>query len=296
MPTAPPISSALKSPSLEPTKGVAVTLQSSYLGCFAHAGFMNALLDAGIRPAKISGSSSGAIIASAYAAGLEGDGLKDFILNPRFQRSFFEWRALMRGGAVFAFYQRQGLLRGHRAVKYLRESIPVKRIEDARLAELSIGVTNLTHQKRQLITRGEIAPFIVASCAIPPVIAAQEIEGELYLDGGFTDESPFEQWIENDEIDTIIIHQIESPDPGAKLYSKKTNFISCWSAMHSAAADEFFEARVARAKAAGKRVVIHRTKCPRPKLVASAKLALSNYNLAYEQGGQLPEISKSMIQ
>lgn len=262
--------------------GVAVTLQSSYLGCFAHAGFINALLDSGIRPAKISGSSSGAIIAAAYASGLEQEALKEFILDPKFQRSFFEWRAVLRGAAVFAFYRRQGLLRGHRAVKHLRQAIPLKRIEEATHAELSIGVTSFTRKERQLITRGEVAPFIVASCAVPPVIAAQEIDGELYLDGGFSDESPFEQWLDDPEVHTIIIHQIERDDVAVKPFTQRSNFITCWSAMHSAAADELLKARMAQASAAGKRVIIHKTITPSPKLIASSEQALANYQTAYE--------------
>ena len=270
--------------------GVAVTLQSSYLGCFAHAGFINALLDSGIRPAKISGSSSGAIIAAAYASGLEQKSLKEFILDPKFQRSFFEWRALLRGAAVFAFYSRQGLIRGHRAVEHLRQAIPLRRIEDATHAELSIGVTSLTHKQRQLITHGEVAPFVIASCAVPPIICAQEIDGELYLDGGFSDESPFEQWIDDPEIHTIIIHQIQKEEGAEKPITKRSNFIFCWSAMHTASADELLSARVARAQAAGKRVIIHNTITPRSKILASSNQAFANYQSGYDSLKNSPSL------
>jgi len=259
-----------------------VTLESSYLGCFAHAGFMNALVASGIRPSKISGSSSGAIIAAAYASGLEGEALKAFILDRKFQRSFLEWKSLFRGAGVFTFYRRQGLVRGCRAVKYLSEAIPVSRIEDTTSAELSIGVSNVTRKERQLITQGDMAAFIVASCAVPPVICAQEIDGELYLDGGFTDESPFEQWIDDPEIHTIIIHQITPLKNKVPKISKRSNFITCWSTMHSMAAGELLKMRLARAEAAGKHVVIHQTSAARPGLLASERLALGNYQRGYD--------------
>lgn len=275
-------------PTSEIKGSVAVTLQSSYLGCFAHAGFINALLDSGVRPTKISGSSSGAIIAAAYASGLEGDPLKDFILDSKFLRSFFEWRALLRSTTVFAFCRGQGIIRGHRAVKHLSQAIPVQHIENTPNAELSIGVTNFTRKKRQLITCGEIAPFIVASCAVPPVICAQEIDGELYLDGGFTDESPFEQWIDDSEIKTIIIHQVKSDNTNEKPATKQSNFIYCWSAMHSAAADELLKARIAKAEAFGKRVIIYETITPKSKLIASPKQAAANYQTAYDTFNKAP--------
>jgi len=274
----------MSSSSVKPSHGggVAVTLESSYLGCFAHAGFMNALLESGIRPSKISGASSGAIIAAAYASGLEGEPLKAFILDRQFQNSFLEWRSLFRGAGVFTFYRRQALVRGCRAVRYLSDVLPVSRIEEATHAELSIGVSNLTRKERQLITRGDMAAFVVASCAVPPVISAQEIEGELYLDGGFTDEAPFEHWIDDPEIHTIIIHQI-IPLKGEEVRpTKRSNFITCWSEMHQVAAEELLRMRLDRAKAAGKRVVIHQTPAVRPSLMASKRLALSNYQTGYK--------------
>ncbi len=84
----------LLEPSQIPLKSggrVAVSLESSFLGFFAHAGFLNSLVDSGIRPSQISGASSGAMVASAYASGLEGDELKGFVLDRKLQRSFREW-------------------------------------------------------------------------------------------------------------------------------------------------------------------------------------------------------------
>jgi predicted acylesterase/phospholipase RssA len=160
--------------------------------------------------------------------------------------------------------------------------IPANRIEEASHAELSIGVSNLTCKKCQLITSGEMAPFVVASCAVPPIFCAQKIDGELYLDGGFTDESPFEQWIDDPEIQTIIIHQIIPENTGEWRFTKRSNFITCWGAMHEITSGELLKVRISKAEAAGKRVVIHQTVAPRPKLIASTRLAHANYQVAYE--------------
>ena len=52
-------------------RGVALCLNSSFLGFFAHAGFLDALTGLGVRPVAISGASAGALVAGAHAAGLE---------------------------------------------------------------------------------------------------------------------------------------------------------------------------------------------------------------------------------
>ena len=272
---------------------VAVALESSFLGFFAHAGFINSLLDSGIKPVKISGSSSGALIAAAYASGLENDALKDFVLDRRLQRSFREWRILFRSPAVFAAYIGHGIISGQRAVKYLRETLPVQKIEHATNADLSIGVTNVTRRQRQLIKEGDLAAFIIASCAAAPVIRSQEINGESYLDGGFTDGAPFTQWIDDDEIDTIIIHRITSDPPRVRKWSRYTNFISCWSALHSAVTHELQEIRMEQAKAAGKKIIVHETPTQPPGLIVSQQKSIDNYEAAYDTWKESPSQTSS---
>ncbi|BDS07774.1 hypothetical protein NT6N_28140 [Oceaniferula spumae] len=270
---------------------VAVALESSFLGFFAHAGFINSLLDSGIRPLKVSGSSSGALVASAYASGLEHEALKEFVLDRKLQRAFREWRILLRGPAVFGAYLGHGIIAGHRAVAHLRRTLPVDRIEKTRNAHLGIGVTNVTRQERQLIHEGDLASFIVASCAAAPIISSQEIDGEYYLDGGFTDGAPFEQWIHDDEIDIIIIHRIICNPPRVKKWSRFTNFISCWSALHNVVTNELNQVRREKAEAAGKKVIVHETATRSPGLIVSKQHSIDNYQTAYDTWKNSPSIT-----
>lgn len=269
---------------------VAVVLQSSFLGFFAHAGFMNALVDSGIRPGKISGASAGSVVASAYASGMEGEELRDFVLDRGLQRSFREWGVLFRGPAVFGAYRGHGLLTGNRAVKYLRRKLPVGLIEDAKNAELSIGVTNLSRKEKQVVRCGDMASFVVASCAISPIIRAQKIGGEYYLDGGFSDECPFEHWIDDPEVDVIVIHRIVHDRSVDVRWGRYTSFLACWVAVHKMVVDELNDVRIARAEAAGKKVVVHKTVVVPPRLVASQKLSRANYEAAYNTWDAEPSI------
>lgn len=263
-------------------KKIAVSLESSFLGFFAHAGFMNSLLDSGFVPHKVAGSSAGALIASAYASGLKHEALKEFALNRKLQRSFREWKMLPRVPTVFAFYCGHGLTTGQRAVRYLRDTLPVQRIEDTPQAELSIGVTNVSQQKRELIQSGDLAEFTIASCAVPPVIRSQEIDGQHYLDGGFTDISPIEQWIDDDGVDTIILHRIITDPPRFKSWTHKRNTISCWSAVHGAATNDLQARSIEKVRQAGKDVIIHETITRPPSIIVSRQVAQDNYQAAYQ--------------
>jgi len=267
---------------------VGVTLQSSFLGFSTHAGFLNSLLDSGIRPDKISGASSGALVASAYAAGLEQTRLRDLVLDRKLKNSFWEWLVLLRAPAVFGAYLGHGVVSGRRAIRHLRDTLPISRIEDSPNAGLSIGVTNLTRRQGQLITHGELAPYVVASCAVSPIIRAQNIAGELFLDGGFTDAAPFEHWIDDPGIDTIIIHNISFDSPAPRPWSKRTNFIRCWAAVHQIVECELTASRIARAEAAGKQVVVHQTRTFRPRFFDPQEQFEDNYETAYKAWQEAP--------
>lgn len=47
-----------------------LAMSSGFFGFFAHAGFLAALEDQGLRPSAVRGSSAGALVTGAYAAGL----------------------------------------------------------------------------------------------------------------------------------------------------------------------------------------------------------------------------------
>ncbi|MCF6312282.1 MAG: patatin-like phospholipase family protein [Verrucomicrobiales bacterium] len=265
----------------EPSR-VAVALQSSFLGFATHAGFLNALVDSGIQPDKISGSSSGSLVAAAYACGLQQQALRDMVLDQKLKNSFFEWQSLYRLPAVFTLYLGSGLVSGKNAIKYLQRNFPVSRIEDCQHAELTIAVTNISRMERQLISTGEIAPYVLASCAVSPVIRAQIIDGEYLIDGGFTDGAPFEQWIDDPEIDSIIIHNIAFDPQVTCPQSKYSNFLACWAAAHQIADQQMMDQRIKRAEAAGKELIIHETRTARPSIFSSRKTLEGNYQTAYD--------------
>ena len=61
----------------------------------------------------------------------------------------------------------------------LREFVGERRIEDCTKAKLHLAVTNLRTSRVELRTHGPLVETILASCALPGVIAPRRIDGEL---------------------------------------------------------------------------------------------------------------------
>lgn len=193
--------------------GLALTLASSHLGFHVHAGFLEVLTSRGIRPSHISGTSSGSFVGGLYARGMTPTAIRDLLLTSKMRRAFWEWRAPLRGLAMLGNLAGfTGLLTGRKLLRFLKSHIGDSRIEDCPLAELTIAVTNLTKARSQIIRKGPLAEYIVASCAVPGVFRGIEIDGERFWDGAVSDSSPFHHFLTDKRISTIIVHVI-SPDP-----------------------------------------------------------------------------------
>src|SRR5689334_8453056 len=61
----------------------ALTLSSGFFGFFAHTGLMTALEDAGALPARLSGSSAGALVSGLWASGVDAPAIRDALLALR---------------------------------------------------------------------------------------------------------------------------------------------------------------------------------------------------------------------
>src|SRR4051794_12313838 len=55
----------------------ALAMSSGFFSFYAHTGFLTALEDAGLLPTRISGSSAGALVGGAWAAGVDAPKLAD---------------------------------------------------------------------------------------------------------------------------------------------------------------------------------------------------------------------------
>lgn len=245
--------------------GLAVSLSSSFFGYYAHLGLLSAMEELGMLPGRIAGASAGAMAGGLWASGLRGEALEKVIYDFHFRRAFFDLGAFYRWPGILTGLAGSGLLSGVRLRRYLARCIGTQRIEDLRSPRLEIAVANLTTKRNEIRTRGPLNDFIIASCAMPVLFKTQRIDGEDFLDGGVANETPFEHWLEDASIHTIVIHRIQHSSDIRGLPWETPGGIM--GACHAVTSNELFDHRLQRARELGKKLIILETRHDHPGLL-----------------------------
>ncbi len=150
-----------------------LAMSSGFFGFFAHAGVMTALEDAGLAPARLSGSSAGALVAGLWASGLSATRIGEELAI--LERAHF-WDPAF--GA--------GLLRGRLFDRALDRLLGAKTFGGCR-APLAVSVFDVLARTTRVVVDGDLAPAIRASCAVPGLFHPVWLEGRPMLDGGIAD-------------------------------------------------------------------------------------------------------------
>lgn len=156
---------------------IGISLSGGGARGIAHIGVLEALLENGIQPEVIAGTSAGSIVGALYAAGKTPEEMLDFVKDSSILRIF-----------------RVGLPdKGLASLKYLQErlqeAIPEDNFESLQ-KRLFIAVTNLLTGKLEIKSSGELHKVIMASSAIPLVFQPVTISDGLYVDGGTIENLP----------------------------------------------------------------------------------------------------------
>ncbi|MBM3619470.1 MAG: cyclic nucleotide-binding domain-containing protein [Alphaproteobacteria bacterium] len=146
---------------------------------FAHIGVVRALREAGVPIDMAGGSSMGAIVAAATAAGWD---YRE--MNARFHRAFVQKNPL--GDYTVPFVS---LYAGKRVDSLLHLAFGSVDIEDLP-APFYCVTANLTLQGRDVQRRGPLAHWLRASVSIPGVLPPVVHRGEVHVDGGVIDNFP----------------------------------------------------------------------------------------------------------
>jgi NTE family protein len=194
----------------ERIRKTAVIFSSGFFGFYAHAGFLAALREVGIRPGAWAGTSAGAIVAAFAASGTQDERIRDFLFRLR-KEDFWDphplpavmW-ALARGFKGFG-----GYLKGERFLRLMREALPVKTFEEC-ADPLVVAATDLNEKKEKIFTRGDLPLAVCASCAVPMLFRPVEAGGSMCVDGGVTSKAPISALISAARPDKVIIHYIAS--------------------------------------------------------------------------------------
>jgi NTE family protein len=159
-------------------------------------GAVKAMLEAGLKPDIVVGTSVGALNGTfiAFEPSIEGA-----------RRLEDVWRGLQEGdlfpGGRFRGSWAKMLVRGDRVF----ENAGIRRLIDTRLgnahfedAQIPLGVvtTDLETGTERVFTTGEIMRPLLASAAMPGIFPPVEIEGRRYTDGGVSDNVPIQPAIQ----------------------------------------------------------------------------------------------------
>lgn len=145
----------------------------------AHVGVLQVLAERGIRPGIVTGTSSGALVAAAYAAGLDTDHIEVAARG-------FRWRAIAR----WSFSPRWGLLDTHAVTDAIHQAIG----EDPLIEELprrfGAFATDLRTRRGLMIDHGPLSVALRATIAVPGLLPPVRRGPALLADGGMVDNVP----------------------------------------------------------------------------------------------------------
>jgi NTE family protein len=154
-------------------KPFTLAMSSGFFGFFAHAGVMSVLEEEGLLPARVCGSSAGALVGGLWAAGVPARAICDQFVALR-REHFWD----IRPGF--------GLLRGSLFRALLESLVHGQTFEQCRV-QLAISAFDLGARRTAILSSGEVAPAVHASCALPVMFQPVRIGRRFYLDGGILD-------------------------------------------------------------------------------------------------------------
>ena len=163
----------------------------------AHIAVLEAFDEMEVRPAAIAGTSIGALIGAAYAAGMRGKDIRRHVIGFAHDRRETMRRLMAaRAGKLSdllsgAFSQATQLDAEKFCAQFLPETVPG---DFAALAvPLIVMATDLHRREEAPLTSGALYPALAASIAIPGLFRPVSVGGRILIDGGATNPLPFDR-------------------------------------------------------------------------------------------------------
>jgi len=144
-----------------------------------HIGVLKTLEKNNIKPDFIAGTSMGAVIGAAYAAGHSPESIEQIAKTT-------DWREI-----VNFTVPKSGLIQSFKIEEKLKDLTLNKTFEQLKIPFRAVAV-NISKREKVVFHKGDLARAIRASIAIPGVFTPVQIGHNLYVDGGLVDPTPYD--------------------------------------------------------------------------------------------------------
>lgn len=171
------------------------------LGAGAARGFsivpmLEAFDEYGVKPSRIAGASIGALLGAAYASGMSGLEIREFVLSAtenvgKMAERFWD-SSKPRSVKEFIANGLSVQLDSLDVVEAFTPDQMAKRFEDMVIPFVAVA-TDFYGWKQKVFSEGETLPAIAASIAIPNFFQPVMIKGRPYLDGFMTNPVPLSE-------------------------------------------------------------------------------------------------------
>jgi NTE family protein len=183
-------------------KQFALVLSGGAARCIAQLGVLQAMEEAGVKPAVISGVSGGAIVGAFYCTGI----------SPHETLKIIKKTSLVK---IFSPAWKTGVIKLDGAEKIFREHLGHLKFEDLNIP-FFISACDVNSAEYLSFSSGEIVVPLLASCAVPPVIRPVEYLGRRLVDGGILNNLPVDPVKDYEKIAGVNVNII---DPSSEIDS-----------------------------------------------------------------------------
>jgi NTE family protein len=197
----------------------------------AHIAVIEALDDIGVKPVAIAGTSIGALVGAAYAAGMRGKDIRRYVIALAHEPGEITRRLIAaRAGTLADFFagafgQATQIDAEKFCALFLPEAVPA---DFSGLAiPLTAVATDLHRRQEAPQTSGPLRAALAASIAIPGLLRPVVVGGRVLIDGGTTNPLPFDRL--RGAADCILAVDVLSAPP-----TDRGDIPGSWEAMYTA--------------------------------------------------------------
>ena len=158
---------------------IGLALGSGSARGWAHIGVIDLLIEAGIEPDVVCGTSIGALVGAAYIAGQLGP-LRKWAETATWRKILRLTDVRLSGG---------GLINGRQVVSYLQQ-IGIDQPIESYARKYAAVATDLATGREIWLQSGPIHEAVRASIALPGILSPARIDGRWLVDGGLSNPIP----------------------------------------------------------------------------------------------------------